>query len=105
VAEQCGQDGGGASDRGILKRYEITPYRPLPAVVYLGTDPDGTVTFFEPAAGKQMTAPREKVERNWSGEAVVFENPAPPPAFVLSVAAATAVGVVLVGVIGWRRVR
>lgn len=75
------------------------------AVVYLGTDPDGTVTFFEPAAGKQMTAPREKVERNWSGEAVVFENPAPPPAFVLSVAAATAVGVVLVGVIGWRRVR
>lgn len=45
MAEQCGQDGGGASDRGILKRYEITPYRPLPqhdydAAVVVTNDPD-----------------------------------------------------------------
>jgi ABC-type bacteriocin/lantibiotic exporter with double-glycine peptidase domain len=75
------------------------------AVVYLGTDPDGTVSFFEPADGQRKTAPREKVERNWSGEAVVFEDPAPPPAFVLSVAAVAATAVVLVGMIGLRRFR
>lgn len=75
------------------------------AVVYLGTAADGTVTLFEPADGKRLTAPREKVERNWSGEAVVFQDPAPPLAFVLSVAAAVAAGVVLVGVLGLRRFR
>lgn len=112
LVELCGR-------RGVSAKTITTPPNTLPtlavpsilvvdgghAVVYLGTDPDGTVSFFEPADGKRRTAPREKVERNWSGEAVVFEDPAPSLAFVLSVAAATAAAVVLVGVIGRRFVR
>lgn len=47
-------------------------------VVYEGIDRDGDdeiVSLFDPATARILTAPREMVAKNWTGEAIVFERP------------------------------
>jgi hypothetical protein len=71
-------------------------------VVYQGLSADGDVVrFFEPATGQLLTAPREKVVRSWTGEAIVFDGPRLSPAAFWAIAgcAAGVTGLLVIGVL------
>lgn len=73
-------------------------------VVYLGAEADGDlVRYHEPATDRVLIAPRSRVERNWTGEAIVFGSPALSPAIFYSVVAVVAAGT-LAGGVGLRGV-
>ena len=66
-------------------------------VVYLGTGSgDDEVQYYEPATNRVLSASREKVERNWTGEAILFDKPTLAPVSYFSIAAAIA-SIVLFG--------
>jgi hypothetical protein len=80
VSNNCGLQAQGivsdAKNLDILPVPSIIIVDKSHCVVYQGIESDGdTVRFFEPATGRNLTAPREKVVRNWTGEAIVFDRP------------------------------
>ena len=69
-------------------------------VVYLGTVADSDeVQYYEPATNRVLTAPREKVERNWTGETIVFNPTGLTPVAFYSIVTAIAAIVISGGVI------
>ena len=68
-------------------------------VVYLGRNDEEQIQFYEPATHRIMTATPEKVQRNWSGEAIVFGSPVISPLHLGVILAVAAASMVLGGIL------
>lgn len=83
LIDLCGARG--LKARGIVCAPPNVDLLPVPSiivvdgthcVVYQGVASDGrTVTYFEPSERQLRTASRDRVERNWTGAAIMFERP------------------------------
>ncbi len=87
-----------AKDIRVLPVPSIAVVDQSHCVVYLGTDEGGDqVRYYEPATDRVLTAARSRVERNWTGEAIVFGSPVLPGVVFYSLAVGVALSVLATG--------